>query len=161
LHSSGRATDAALLERLSKALGPDPIRGGSLTRPSRTTLEDLARLHEEGWVELRRSSGRLLVERLLDAQPARLPVDWRMLDQRREREVKRLARMQGYAFTRACRRAYVLRYFGDPDATDRCTGCDNCLGPASALVPGARAPHGPDGVRRARELFRAALRHWT
>ena len=161
LRASGRGSDAGLLERLSRVLGPDPIRGGSLSRPGRTLLDDLARLHEEGWVELRRSTGRLLIERLADAQPARLPVDWKLLDARREREVRRLARMQGYAFTRACRREYVLRYFGDPDATDRCTGCDNCLGPASALVPGARSPQGPGSVRRAGDLLGAALRHWT
>jgi ATP-dependent DNA helicase RecQ len=161
LRTAGRSADAVLVERMARSLGPDPIRGGSLVRPGRTMLDDLARLHDEGWVELRRSTGRLMLERLVDAQPARLPVDWQVLDARRDREVKRLARMQGYAFTRACRRGYVLRYFGDPDATDRCTGCDNCLGPACALVPGARAPRGPGGVRRARELLGIALRHWT
>ncbi|HEU4632131.1 MAG TPA: HRDC domain-containing protein, partial [Gemmatimonadaceae bacterium] len=30
--------------------------------------------------------------------------------------------------TTGCRRAFVLRYFGDPDARAACSGCDNCLG---------------------------------
>jgi ATP-dependent DNA helicase RecQ len=36
--------------------------------------------------------------------------------------------MQQYAYTRTCRRAFVLRYFGDPAARGSCSGCDNCLG---------------------------------
>src|SRR5690606_28959785 len=33
-----------------------------------------------------------------------------------------------YAYTDQCRRAFVLRYFGDPAARPKCEGCDNCLG---------------------------------
>jgi ATP-dependent DNA helicase RecQ len=36
--------------------------------------------------------------------------------------------MQQYAYTKACRRGFVLRYFGDPAARTSCGGCDNCLG---------------------------------
>jgi superfamily II DNA helicase RecQ len=36
--------------------------------------------------------------------------------------------MQAYAYHTGCRRHFVLRYFGDPAAGSRCTGCDNCLG---------------------------------
>jgi ATP-dependent DNA helicase RecQ len=36
--------------------------------------------------------------------------------------------MQKYAYTDRCRRGFVLRYFGDPAATNRCEQCDNCLG---------------------------------
>jgi ATP-dependent DNA helicase RecQ len=35
--------------------------------------------------------------------------------------------MQKYAYTDRCRRGFVLRYFGDPAATNRCEQCDNCL----------------------------------
>jgi ATP-dependent DNA helicase RecQ len=66
------------------------------------------------------------------ADPARplagYPVDWEGLERRRRAETGKLDRMQKYAYTDQCRRAFVLRYFGDPAARPRCTGCDNCLG---------------------------------
>ena len=41
----------------------------------------------------------------------------------------KLDAMQRYAYTKRCRRAFVLRYFGDPAARPECGACDNCLGP--------------------------------
>jgi len=55
-------------------------------------------------------------------------VDWAALERRHHAEMRKLEQMQRYAYTEQCRRAYVLRYFGDPAARPRCTGCDNCLG---------------------------------
>lgn len=60
----------------------------------------------------------------------RLPIDWARLEGRRNAELEKLDAMQRYAYTSACRRGFVLRYFGDPAATSKCTGCDNCLGTA-------------------------------
>ena len=54
-------------------------------------------------------------------------VDWAGLERRRKGEMAKLADMQSYAYTARCRRGFVLRYFGDPAARDRCEGCDNCL----------------------------------
>ncbi|MGI8510452.1 MAG: RecQ family ATP-dependent DNA helicase [Gemmatimonadaceae bacterium] len=55
-------------------------------------------------------------------------VDWSDLDRRRDSELDKLKAVQSYAYSKTCRRAFVLRYFCDPAARDRCTGCDNCLG---------------------------------
>jgi ATP-dependent DNA helicase RecQ len=55
-------------------------------------------------------------------------IDWAMIDRRRNAELSKLEAVQKYAYTRYCRRGFVLRYFGDPAATSRCSGCDNCLG---------------------------------
>jgi superfamily II DNA helicase RecQ len=57
-------------------------------------------------------------------------VDWQALDARRRGETEKLDTMQKYAYTNACRRHFVLRYFGDPAARtlSQCGGCDNCLG---------------------------------
>jgi ATP-dependent DNA helicase RecQ len=63
-----------------------------------------------------------------DTPLARLPVDWRSLDERKRRELGKLKQMQGYAYADGCRRGYVLRYFGDPAAMAECGACDNCLG---------------------------------
>ena len=56
------------------------------------------------------------------------PVDWAGLDRRRRGELKKLEMIQKYAYTEYCRRAFVLRYFGDPAARPRCDNCDRCLG---------------------------------
>lgn len=66
------------------------------------------------------------------AEPARAladwPVDWDGLDRRRGGELRKLEMVQQYAYTKYCRRAFVLRYFGDPAARPRCDNCDNCQG---------------------------------
>jgi ATP-dependent DNA helicase RecQ len=66
-------------------------------------------------------------------------VDWAGLDRRRRAEQEKLDTMQRYAYANGCRRAFVLRYFGDPAAhsTRRCDGCDNCTGAHTAATPGA------------------------
>jgi ATP-dependent DNA helicase RecQ len=52
--------------------------------------------------------------------------DWSLIRQQRKREQMRLERMRGYATTTTCRRAYLLRYFGDVLDASGCAGCDNC-----------------------------------
>jgi ATP-dependent DNA helicase RecQ len=56
------------------------------------------------------------------------PIDWALLDRRRKADLQKLDAMQQYAYTKGCRRGFVLRYFGDPAARTSCGGCDNCLG---------------------------------
>ncbi|HZK78167.1 MAG TPA: HRDC domain-containing protein, partial [Gemmatimonadaceae bacterium] len=58
-------------------------------------------------------------------------VDWDTIDRRRTAELSKLEAVQKYAYTKTCRRGFVLRYFGDPAATAKCSGCDNCLGTAA------------------------------
>jgi ATP-dependent DNA helicase RecQ len=147
LRGAGREADADRLRDIAAA-GRIPRR-----HLDRTALDALQALHDEGWIELRRSTGNLRLERLAGPPPARLPLDWLALARQRRREIARLARMQGYAFTRHCRRAYVLRYFGDPDAADRCSGCDNCLGLPHRLLPDAHPPRGPSPRQLARQLL--------
>jgi ATP-dependent DNA helicase RecQ len=55
-------------------------------------------------------------------------VDWALTDRRRAAELSKLQAVQKYAYTKECRRGFVLRYFGDPAARSKCAGCDNCLG---------------------------------
>ncbi len=53
-----------------------------------------------------------------------------------------LKRMTEYAYTKRCRRQFLLRYFGEIDAARDCAGCDVCTGPRVKLgaVPAAAAP---------------------
>lgn len=69
----------------------------------------------------------------------RWPVDWKTLDRRRRAESSQLDVMQKYAYTDRCRRGFVLRYFGDPAATNRCEQCDNCLALKHEAVASAPA----------------------
>jgi len=59
-------------------------------------------------------------------------IDWDDALARRNHERARLDSMDAYARTRECRRGFVLRYFGDPDAMEYCGDCDNCLATRSA-----------------------------
>ena len=74
----------------------------------------------------RLGSGLYLSDRT--APLSRFGVDWVVLDRRRAAELSKLQAVQRYAYTKECRRAFVLRYFGDPAASAACAGCDNCLG---------------------------------
>jgi ATP-dependent DNA helicase RecQ len=72
-------------------------------------------------------------------------IDWDDALARRRHELGRLDAMDGYARTRECRRGYILRYFGDPDAMPHCGDCDNCREHAVAR---ARSPAQHAGLLR-------------
>ena len=62
---------------------------------------------------------------------------------------QKLDAMQQYAYTKGCRRGFVLRYFGDPAARTSCGGCDNCLGTRVDVEQGgAAARAAASGVAR-------------
>ena len=60
---------------------------------------------------------------------------------RRTLEHAKLQRIVEYADTRACLRATILRYFGDPEVREPCGGCANCC-------PGALDAYERELVRR-------------
>ena len=62
----------------------------------------------------------------LDLAPHRRRLPREALHGRRRAEVDKLASMQRYARTNRCRRAEILRYFGDLDTPTGCGACDNC-----------------------------------
>jgi ATP-dependent DNA helicase RecQ len=87
----------------------------------------LERLQADQYLEWRRlGGGRRVIDRTKRVDE--YPIDWAALDRRRKADLAKLDTMQQYAYTRTCRRAFVLRYFGDPAARGGCSGCDNCLG---------------------------------
>jgi ATP-dependent DNA helicase RecQ len=55
-------------------------------------------------------------------------IDWTAIERRRRADLQKLDAVQQYAYTKGCRRGFVLRYFGDAAARSSCSGCDNCLG---------------------------------
>ncbi|MGH7466385.1 MAG: RecQ family ATP-dependent DNA helicase [Longimicrobiales bacterium] len=63
--------------------------------------------------------------------------DWREVQEQRRREQIRLERMRGYTTYPGCRRAFLLRYFGEQPEAPHCMGCDNCQARSTArLWPG-------------------------
>jgi ATP-dependent DNA helicase RecQ len=74
----------------------------------------------------RLNSGLHLTDR--NAPLSKFGIDWALIDRRRAADLAKLQAVQKYAYTKDCRRGFVLRYFGDPAARSRCEGCDNCLG---------------------------------
>lgn len=95
----------------------------------------------------RLGAGLYLADR--DAPLSKFPVDWPGINVRRSAELAKLQAVQRYAYTRECRRGFVLRYFGDPAARKSCTGCDNCLGIAESSREGARVARPSPAKRRA------------
>ncbi|MDE3054688.1 MAG: RecQ family zinc-binding domain-containing protein, partial [Gemmatimonadota bacterium] len=90
-------------------------------------LDMLDRLQDQQiveWTRLEAGSTLARPAATLDA----FRIDWTSLERRRKADLDKLETMQRYAYTERCRRAFVLRYFGDPSERPECGACDNCLG---------------------------------
>ncbi len=97
---------------------------------------------------------------------------WRELgvDLARVREQERnqlllLKRMTDYAYARRCRRAFILRYFGETAAFGQACGrCDVCAGTRLRLEKRAASPSGPSGTSALPTKFSALaaeqLKRW-
>lgn len=136
-----REHDRELLRALWRAVGKRLEIGASIDLDvlprdfggSMGIVPVLERLESQQFVTwLRTGAGFRLDARCRDAMW--LPVDWKALERRRLSDLGRLDAMQRYAQTRACRRAFVLRYFGDPEARAQCNACDRCLGTAETTL---------------------------
>ncbi|HEX7050091.1 MAG TPA: RecQ family ATP-dependent DNA helicase [Longimicrobiales bacterium] len=137
LGGADQGAERTLLRRLWRRVGPDRLYEG--LRIPRRLLAEIAgapdsapvlldALQARGFLEWDPRPGREEVQLRSDADPRRLPIDWREVAEARRREERKLDWMCGYAGHRGCRRGYLLRYFGDPDAMERCGRCDNCIG---------------------------------
>ncbi len=126
----------------------------------------LTLLERAGVVTVQRPfSGRALA--VLKHEPWRdLGVDLSALRAQERNQLLLLKRMTDYAYTKHCRRAYLLRYFDERVALGQsCGSCDVCAGPRLKLA--ARAPkgaHGPTGERvlptRFSSFAAEALKKW-
>ncbi len=140
-----REYDREVLRALWRAVGPRFQTGASIDLDalppglggSSGVLPVLERLQNEQFVMFEKTGGgfRLHGPAIVANSP---PVDWARLEHRRRVDISRLDAMQGYAQTRSCRRAFVLRYFGDPDVRAACGACDRCLGVTLTAAPRAK-----------------------
>ena len=168
----GRDAELQLLRSLWRFAGDELYRGRELPRSLLRTAEGtdatslLDALQRESFLEWRPWPAEQGWQ-LLQHTDGALPIDWHALNERRQREERRLQRMQGYAYTEECRRGYVLRYFGDPEAMQTCDGCDNCMPPERRMLPDAGPPRkggasrAVGGVKRGAARVRDAVRGAT
>jgi ATP-dependent DNA helicase RecQ len=86
-----------------------------------------------------RQGSRTYTTRLVEPLKAfgELEIDFERLGKKRERDLAKLHRIIQYADHSGCRHRYILEYFGDTDAAERCSVCDNCL---SHVDSAARLP---------------------
>jgi ATP-dependent DNA helicase RecQ len=85
------------------------------------------------------------VELLKPRQP--LELDRQALDHRRRFDLQKVERMVGYVHT-ACRRHYLLSYFGESPSYQRCGACDACrAGKLAAQSAASLAPEQLQAVR--------------
>jgi ATP-dependent DNA helicase RecQ len=118
---------------------PPGLAGSSASTPLLDSLQNRQFLT---WKRL--GSGLHLGDR--NAPLSKFNIDWAVIDRRRTAELSKLQAVQKYAYTKLCRRGFVLRYFGDPAARAKCEGCDNCLGITTAVT----VKDGPARPRRGR-----------
>jgi ATP-dependent DNA helicase RecQ len=116
------------------------LRAARLTAAAPRQTESALRLLRKQNAIRERDDGLLVIHRA---------PDWTGATSRRRYEMARLDAMDGYARTHLCRRGYVLRYFGDPDAMEHCGDCDNCRRHHAGATPSLRARSG-DLLRRLR-----------
>lgn len=137
-----RAFDREVLRALWRAVGTRIEQGASIDLDGLPpglgggigVTPVLERLQAEQFVIWERSGGGYLLDGRAVVEN-NVPVDWALLVRRRAVDMDRLDAMQGYAQTRACRRAFVLRYFGDPDVRNECGACDRCLDSKTSRPP--------------------------
>jgi ATP-dependent DNA helicase RecQ len=120
---------------------PPGLGGSSACAPLLEALQDRQFL---AWERL--GSGLYLADK--GAPLSKFRIDWSIIDRRRAAELSKLQAVQKYAYTRDCRRGFVLRYFGDPAARSRCSGCDNCLGIAAMATTEEDAPRASRGRKK-------------
>jgi ATP-dependent DNA helicase RecQ len=69
-----------------------------------------------------------------------LALDFERLDAKRQRDFNKLWRMIDYVDCHGCRHGYILDYFGETEAPERCSACDNCgTGPTTKSRAAKRA----------------------
>ncbi|HEU4561840.1 MAG TPA: RecQ family ATP-dependent DNA helicase [Longimicrobium sp.] len=153
----GRETELNFLRAIWKAGGGERVYKGVelewrvLARAAggASVVELMDSLREGSFLEWQQASEGVWV---LDRKTPinRLEVDWETLEKKRQNDQWKLQKMQIYAYTKDCRRGFVLQYFGDSAAMKHCGACDNCLqdgGLAAQHGIEIDAPAGPPGRR--------------
>ncbi len=118
-------------------------------------------LEKSGAMAVRRPFSGRTIRALQRSSFAELALDLTRVREQEQRSLLLLRRMTDYAYARRCRRAFILRYFGESNVPSSCQGCDNCAGPK---LPRASIPIRPAANSERADphsaLAAAELRRW-
>ncbi len=131
----------------------------------------LALLEKSGALEVRRPFSGRSMRVVEDVAFQALDLDLTSVREQERRSLLLLRRMTEYAYTKRCRRAFVLRYFGESAEWQDCGGCDVCSGArvkpsdGASRFPGGRGvgePGGPAAIVPGShsEMALAELKAW-
>lgn len=157
----GREAELGFLRAIWRAGGGEVVyRGVELewrvlarAAGSESVVDLMDRLQAESFLEWQQAGeGVWVIDRKTPIP--RLPVDWAAVEKKRENDLWKLQKIQIYAYTKDCRRGFVLQYFGDGAAMRHCGACDNCLQEGEGLAAqhgiDLDAPSAPPGPRERR-----------
>lgn len=95
-------------------LSPEALRRG---------LSQMEQDREATYIAPFRGRGLRILQRI---EPDKLEIDFQALKLRKAYELEKLDQVMAYASNEACRRHYLLGYFGEPVGDGRCGACDLC-----------------------------------
>jgi ATP-dependent DNA helicase RecQ len=104
-------------------------------------------LEKGGWISLKKPFAGRIITAVSRGTFDMLDFSLEHVRLQEHRALLLLRRMTDYAYTRRCRRAFILRYFGEKPASGPCKGCDVCAGHQLSAppkpAPGAVEPDEP------------------
>jgi ATP-dependent DNA helicase RecQ len=89
----------------------------------RRCLSQMEQDREATYIAPFRGRGLRILQRI---EPDELEIDFQALKLRKAYELEKLDQVMAYASNEACRRRYLLGYFGEPVEEGRCGACDLC-----------------------------------
>lgn len=110
-------------------------RAGISLEALRRTFSEMADRGEATYIPPFRGRGLRIIQRV---KPGELAIDFEALQIRKAYELEKLDQVMAYASTQECRRAFLLRYFGEDLKGEGCNSCDVCRRPVRK--PGSGAP---------------------
>ncbi|MDC0714333.1 RecQ family ATP-dependent DNA helicase [Stigmatella sp. ncwal1] len=121
----------------------------------------LGLLEKAGVVTVRRPFSGRTIRALEQVSFQELGVDLSRMREQERRSLLLLKRMTDYAYTKRCRRAFILGYFGQADLEASCGHCDVCTSARMPrLAPLARPSAATGRPENYSELAATELRRW-
>ncbi|HZA49115.1 MAG TPA: ATP-dependent DNA helicase RecQ [Myxococcaceae bacterium] len=164
--ASTRAVLAALLAQYPAAR-PVGVPLGALARKAGLgepqVRHSLALLEKSGALTARRPFAGRAIRVVEDVAFADLGLDLDSVREQERRALLLLRRMTDYAYAKKCRRAFILRYFGETLEPGSCSGCDVCSGhrvQRRNTTSGLAAAPTPPVAGKHSELALSELKRW-
>ena len=125
-----------LMEGVQFLPGELAARAGLSLDALRRTFSEMADRGEATYIPPFRGRGLRIIQRV---KPEELQIDFEGLHIRKAYELEKMDQVMAYASAQECRRAFLLRYFGEGLKGQGCNSCDVCRKPARQPGPGVPA----------------------